>query len=227
MATTKQLKKGEMHSGHTLKVSTNVLQSETEGQQPWPAQQRNSLPGGGNRRFGRHKVILYRGGVNCRATSGGVGISSLQCLLHEALFTKIHIFSIFLVCGYFVQNPWSHWKLLLEKSPSASLRIGRDAKLAWQKKITIIWEQFISCCYRLTNTHFHTTYSYVCISLFWYWEKTHLYSLNTSNPWLEFLVGQIMLKKEILEFLPVPWDYSGRQTLLQPWSYQRKAKSPH
>lgn len=84
------------------------------------------------------------------------------------------------------------------------------------KKITIIWEQFISCCYRLANTHFHTTYRYVCISLFWYWEKTHLYSFNTSNPWLEFLVGQIMLKKEILEFLPVPWDYSGRQTLLQP-----------
>lgn len=32
MATTKQLKKGEMHSRHTLKVSTNVLQGETEGQ---------------------------------------------------------------------------------------------------------------------------------------------------------------------------------------------------
>lgn len=134
MATTKQLKKGEMHSGHTLKVSTNVLQGETEGQQSWPAQQRNSMPGDENRRFGRHKVILYRGGVNGRATSGGVGISSLQSLLHEALFTKIHIFSIFLVCGYFVQNSRSHWKLLLEKSPLASLRIGRDAKLAWQKK---------------------------------------------------------------------------------------------
>lgn len=31
-----------------------------------------------------------------------------------------------------------------------------------------------------------------------------------------------MLKKEILEFLPLPWDYSGRQTPLRPWSYQRK-----
>lgn len=44
MATTKQLKKGEMHCG-THKVSTNLLQGETEGQQPCPAQQRNSISG--------------------------------------------------------------------------------------------------------------------------------------------------------------------------------------
>lgn len=59
VATTKPLKKGEMNSGHTLKVSTNLLQGGTEGQQAWPAQQRNSMPGDGNRRFGRPKVTLY------------------------------------------------------------------------------------------------------------------------------------------------------------------------
>lgn len=237
MATTKQLKKGEMHSGVTLKISTNLLQGETEGQQPWPAQRGAAHQEGGtaHQDIGTAcgalqqkiwELTLSRGGVNCRATSGGVNISSLQHLLQKALFTKIHIFFNFLVWCYFVQTPQSHWKLLLEKSPLATLRIG-ICETGMTKKITIIWEQFISCCYRLANTHFHTTYRYVCISLFWYWEKTHLYSFNTRNPWLEFLVGQIMLKKEILEFLPVPWDYSGRQTLLQPQSYQRKAKSPH
>lgn len=129
MATTKQLKKGEVHSGVTLKISTNLLQGETEGQQPWPAQ-RGTAPqevgkahqevgtapqemGTAHQEMGtapqevgtacgalQQKIwalTLSRGGVNCRATSAGVNVSSLQHLLQKALFTKIHIFFNFLV----------------------------------------------------------------------------------------------------------------------------------
>lgn len=180
-----------------------------------------------SRRFGRYKgcITLYRGAVNCRATSGGWILAHCSTCSIEQYLLK-YIFFHFSGLPLFCADPTlsleaSTWKVSFSISQNGDM-------LNWHsKKMTIIWEQFISCSYRLSNAHFHATYRCVCISLFCYWEKTYLYSFNTSNPWLEFLVGQIMLKKEILEFLPVPWDYSSRQTLLQPWSYQRKAKSPH
>lgn len=162
-----------MHCGDTLKISTKWLQGDTEGQHPCPAQQnsmsgdRNSLWSSPAEDLGDTRGVSLCTGVLWIAEPPQVGwilAHCSTCSIEQYLLK--YIFFHFSGLPLFCADPTlsleaSTWKVFFSISQNWDM-------LNWHsKKMTIIWEQFISCSYRLTNAHFHATYRCVCISLFW------------------------------------------------------------